>query len=244
LTCRIEKRSTEAEVISMLKILKNQGATNLPENIHSLGWLSTSIVHDLRNPLGTIYAGATMLMDENSSPAQVKRLAGNIYCAARRMRDLLADLTRVANGNGSTAEICDIREVIAMALEAMGNQSVQVLLDAPEVVEIRLVRSRIERVFVNLIANSVEAMPGGGEIRIGVRKAVGCALVTVDDTGPGIPSRIRERLFAPFVTEGKDDGLGLGLALCRQTILDHGGDMWAEPAAGARFVIRLPLEPK
>jgi signal transduction histidine kinase len=228
----------------MLKSLKNRRATTMPENICSLGWLPTSIVHDLRNPLGTIYAGATMLLDENSTPAQVKRLAGNIYRAAHRMRDLLADLTSVATGNGSTAEICDIREVIGMALEAMGNQNVQILLDAPEVVEIRLVRSRIERVFVNLIANSVEAMPDGGEVRIGVRKAIGCALVAVEDTGPGIPCRIRDRLFAPFVTEGKENGLGLGLALSRHTILDHGGDMWIEPAAGARFVIRLPLEPK
>src|ERR1700686_4729922 len=108
----------------MLKILKNQGATNMPEDIYSLRWLSTSIVHDLRNPLGTIYAGATMLMDENSTPAQVKRLAGNIYRAARRMRDLLADLNSVVNGNGSTAEICDIRDVIAMASETIGSQSI------------------------------------------------------------------------------------------------------------------------
>jgi signal transduction histidine kinase len=227
----------------MVKILEPQGATTVAENISSLGWLSTSIVHDLRNPLGTIYAGATMLMDQDSTPAQVKRLAGNIYRAASRMRDLLADLANVAGGNESTAEMCDIREVIAMALEAMASQNVQIRLDAPEPVETRLVRSRIARVFVNLIANSTEAMPGGGEIRIEVGKAHGCALVAVEDTGPGIPSRIRDRLFVPFVTEGKDNGLGLGLALCRQTILDHGGDMWAEPAAGARFVIRLPLEP-
>ena len=65
----------------MLTILKNQRVTKLPEDTYSLAWLSTSIVHDLRNPLGTIYAGATMLMDENSTPAQVKRLAGNIYRA-------------------------------------------------------------------------------------------------------------------------------------------------------------------
>jgi signal transduction histidine kinase len=48
-------------------------------------------------------------------------------------------------------------------------------------------------------------------------------------------------LFEPFVTAGKQDGLGLGLALSRQTVLNHGGDIWTEPAAGARFVIRLPL---
>ena len=48
-------------------------------------------------------------------------------------------------------------------------------------------------------------------------------------------------LFEPFVTAGKQNGLGLGLALSRQTVFDHGGDIWMEPASGARFVIRLPL---
>jgi signal transduction histidine kinase len=66
-------------------------------------------------------------------------------------------------------------------------------------------------------------------------------MVAIEDTGPGIPDEIRDRLFEPFVTAGKQNGLGLGLALCRQAVLDHGGDIWTEPAAGARFVIRLPL---
>jgi signal transduction histidine kinase len=73
-------------------------------------------------------------------------------------------------------------------------------------------------------------------------KADNCVLVEVEDSGPGIPCGIRDRLFEPFVTAGKDGGLGLGLALSRQTVLDHGGDMWTEPAAGALFIIRLPLK--
>ncbi len=103
-------------------------------------------------------------------------------------------------------------------------------------------RARMVRVFVNLITNAVEAMPGGGAIRIDVREACNFLLVEVEDSGPGIPPEIRERLFEPFVTAGKEQGLGLGLAFCRQTILDHGGEIWSEPAAGARFMIRLPLE--
>ena len=66
-------------------------------------------------------------------------------------------------------------------------------------------------------------------------------LIEVKDTGPGIPRAIRNRLFEPFVTAGKDHGLGLGLALSRQTLLDHGGDLRIEPARGARFVMSLPL---
>jgi hypothetical protein len=92
-----------------------------------------------------------------------------------------------------------------------------------------------------LIANALEAMPRGGQIRISARKAGCFAFIAVEDSGPGIPPEICGRLFAPFVTLGKKEGLGLGLALSRRTVRDHGGDMWIEPASGARFVIRLPL---
>ena len=75
-----------------------------------------------------------------------------------------------------------------------------------------------------------------------VRRNTSCVLVEIEDTGPGIPHKIRDRLFEPFVTAGKRDGLGLGLAISRQSVLNHGGDIWTEPASGARFVIRLPLK--
>jgi len=216
------------------------------KRISSIGWLSTSIVHDLRNPLGTVCAGAEMLMELDLAPTQVKRLAANIHRAAGRMRELLADLASASCGNKSTFEICKIHDVIAAASEAVlptaEKQSVRILNYVPGGIEIPLVRSRMERVFFNLITNALEAMPHGGEIRIGLRMAENCVLIEVEDTGPGIPHGIRDRLFEPFVTAGKDDGLGLGLALSRQTVLDHGGDIWIEPAEGAHFIIRLPLK--
>jgi len=219
-----------------------------PERISTMGWLSTSIVHDLRNPVGTIYAGAEMLMNSDTTSTQVKRLAANMYGAAGRMRELLTELNSVACANGSRAEICDIRELIAAASEAASsatkNQRVQILLDVPVQVELLLARSRMKRVFLNLITNALEAMPGGGELRIGVRRAGDHVLVEMEDTGPGIPHEIRDTVFEPFVTAGKEHGLGLGLALARRAVLDHGGDIWIEPAAGARFVIRFPYSPK
>src|SRR6201995_5964987 len=75
------------------------------KHISNIGWLCTSIVHDLRNPLGTICAGAEMLMDLDPSAPQVKRLATNIYRAAGRVRELLADLASAAYGSKSTFEI-------------------------------------------------------------------------------------------------------------------------------------------
>jgi signal transduction histidine kinase len=217
-------------------------------SIAKIGWLSTSIVHDLRNPLGTVFAGAEMLMELDPASPHFKRLAANIYRAAGRMRALLADLADVSRGDTETPEICKIRDIVTAgveaALTAAEAQSVQILNDVPSCIEISLERSRMERVFFNLMANALEAMPRGGKVRITTGKAENCVLIVVEDTGPGIPLGIRDRLFEPFVTADKDHGLGLGLALSRQAVLDQGGDMWTEPAAGARFVVRLPLPEK
>ena len=226
--------------------------TSRPENwrerISIMGWLSTAIVHDLRNPLGTVFAGAEMLMELDPASPNFKRLAANIYRAAGRMRELLTDLADASYRDKRTPEMCKIRDIVSSATEAAlpaaEQQSVQILNDMPGGIEIPLERSRMERVFFNLIANAVEAMPNGGKVRISARKAENCMLIAVEDTGPGIPVGIRDRLFDPFVTAGKSQGLGLGLALSRETVLDHGGDMWTEPAAGARFVVRLPLPTK
>ena len=215
------------------------------ESRSKTGWLSASILHDLRNPLAAVYTAAEMLVDLDAGPPQVKRLATNIYRAAGRINELLADLNSVARGNRVTAEMCDIRTIITAAsdaaITAVENSRVHIVLGVPEGIELPLVRRRMERVFFNLIANALEAMPTGGQLTVEARKAGSIVLIELEDTGPGIPRAIRERLFEPFATAGKPGGLGLGLALSRQTVRDHGGEMWTEPATGARFVIRLPL---
>ena len=215
------------------------------KRVSSMGWLLTSIVHDLRNPLGTVFASAEMLMLIDPASTQGKRLASNIYRAAVHMRELLADLADTSCGNKSPCEICEIRAVIIAASEtallATESQVFEIVHEVPDGLQVPVQRSRIERVFFNLITNALEAMPNGGQIRIGARKTENIVLIDVEDTGPGIPRAIRDRLFEPFVTASKDHGLGLGLAISRQTVLDHGGDIWTEPAMGARFVICLPL---
>jgi DNA-binding NtrC family response regulator/nitrogen-specific signal transduction histidine kinase len=245
--------STELRPINQLPDIETHNASHSQsqtadphtQSMSAQEWHSTSIVHDLRNPVATIYSATEMLMNADASSTQVKRLAANMYRAAGRMRELLAEVSCVTYGNRSIAENCEIRELIAAASEeasaAMENSSVRILLDVPRKIELPLTRSRMKRVFFNLITNSLEAMAGGGEVRIGARKIESYVLVEIEDTGPGIPIDIRDRVFEPFVTAGKANGLGLGLALARRAVLDEGGEMWIETAAGARFVIRFPL---
>jgi len=237
--------SKETRVRSNKMVTRFLHSGSQQENTFGVGWLYTSIVHDLRNPLAAIYTASEMLIEAAAGPNQVKRLATLIYRAAGRMRELLADPGSMSCGDRSTAEICDLGQVIAAASDAVlattNNHNVQVLLKVPDGIKLPLIRPHMERVFINLIANALEAMPGGGQLHVACRRLNRYVLIELEDTGPGIPCGIRDRLFEPFVTAGKQDGLGLGLALARQTVRNHGGDIWIEPAAGARFVIRFPL---
>ncbi|MGA3190554.1 MAG: ATP-binding protein, partial [Bryobacteraceae bacterium] len=187
-----------------------------------------------------------MLVDLELTPDQIKRLSRNIHRSAGRMRELLGNLFDVTQGKIAEAETCSIREIIVAACEnnaaAARDQSIKISLDLQVQREIRVVRASMERVFINLVTNAVEAMPRGGKIRIAAKETEDCALIEVEDSGPGIPLEIRDRLFQPFVSARKKDGLGLGLATSLRTVRDHGGEMWTEPARGARFVIRLPLK--
>jgi signal transduction histidine kinase len=216
------------------------------ERISTIGRLSGSIVHDLRNPLAAIYGGAEMLVDADLPPAHVKRLAGNIYRASRRIQELLQDLLNVSRGKHAAPEVCRLREVASAACDALApaaeQQGVTVSLEIPGEIELSVERSRMERAFANLIGNALEAMPTGGEVRIGADMENDSVVVHVEDNGPGIAPEIRSQLFQPFVSAGKRNGLGLGLALSRQTVLEHGGDMWVESerGRGARFSFRLP----
>jgi signal transduction histidine kinase len=217
------------------------------ERINTIGRLSSSIVHDLRNPLAAIYGGAEMLVDTELSPSQTSRLAGNIYRASRRIQELLQELAEVSRASTRPTDLCSLAHIVAAAYETIARtaqiQSIRVQIEVPPELEIVADQSRLERVFVNLMNNALEAMPGGGSLSIKARQGASVVKVEIEDTGTGISKEAWPNLFQPFASFGKRNGLGLGLALSRQTLLDHGGDLWADEqaVAGARFVLRLPL---
>ena len=218
------------------------------ERIATIGQLSTSIVHDLRNPLAAIYAGAEMLMDSNLPEEQTRRLARNIYRASRGIQDMLQELLDVVRGTSGGSEMCSLREVIAAAWATVAPPG-------------RCPQNGTECRSARRPGMPHGARPDGARVLQPVRECHrGHAFrrngfrfdrrwmattfwCDVEDTGPGISPALRGRLFQPFVTAGKKNGLGLGLALSRQTLLDHGGDMWADAnGPGARFCLRLPKE--
>ena len=213
--------------------------------IMAVGRLAASIAHDLRNPLAAVVGGSEMLAEFDLPPAQIRQTAAHVHRAARRMEGLLSEIGQVAGVKKTAGELCLAGDLVSSAVESQETRAEAQRVEIRQLIEaqftVRCQRSRVERVLVNLIANSLEAMPGGGEIIIRLWESQETGWIEVSDTGPGVPAEIRARLFQPFVTSGKTEGLGLGLALARQTMLEHGGDLeLTESDRGARFWLRLP----
>lgn len=217
------------------------------ERITTIGRLGTSIVHDLRNPLASIFGGAEMLVDDDLSPPQVKRLAANIYRASRRVQELLQELTDISKGRAHGREMCRLQEIVAAARQSSEEKAavreVVITAEIDPQIELPLARSPMERVFQNLIGNAIEAMPTGGVVTVKAKRDGSDVLLSIEDTGPGIPEDVAAQLFQPFVRSAKNGGMGLGLALARETVREHGGELWLGSGCGrgACFLMRLPV---
>ena len=204
-----------------------------------------SFVHDLRNPLAAIHGSAEILVRASVSQPQFHRLARNMYSASIRMSELLEQCLDRNRRRDRKPEVSDLRDVVSSAVDRIAVsaefQSVRIVQDVPKCLFVTMDRQRIHRVLVNLLVNALEVMPQGGTVHISTICEPRSVLIRVRDTGPGIAAELRDRLFQPFATAGKANGIGLGLAFSRQAVIDHGGEIWAEsPRRGACFVIRLP----
>jgi signal transduction histidine kinase len=103
----------------------------------------------------------------------------------------------------------------------------------------------MKQVLLNLVLNAIQAMPGGGEVTVSAEKTEDILVLTVKDTGPGIPAERVDEVFDPFFTT-KQNGTGLGLPIAYQIVEQHGGELEIEAnsSEGCSFVIRLPLDGK
>ena len=106
------------------------------------------------------------------------------------------------------------------------------------------IRSQIDQVLLNLLANAAQAIAGTGAITIETRREADAAIVTITDTGPGIPADVLGRVFDPFfTTKPVGEGTGLGLSISYEIVTKHGGEIRAASPAGggAVFTVSLPI---
>jgi two-component system, LuxR family, sensor kinase FixL len=136
-----------------------------------------------------------------------------------------------------------IEEASALALVGAKEHGIKVMIRIdPNLPTAEVDRVQIQQVLLNLIRNAVEAMEAREvrELSVGTGMADGAVLVSVADTGGGIPPEIESKLFQPFVTT-KAEGMGIGLSVCRTIVEAHGGRLWVEQRAGGGSIFRFTL---
>jgi signal transduction histidine kinase len=217
--------------------------------LSAIGGMAAGLVHDLRNPVGAIHTYATLIA-EQSTPEQARMLR-RILDETTRSVDMMEDVLAFARGHVSVApravEVGPWFSELAAYLERELELSmVEVGLSGDLQGVARFDPGRLRRVLCNLAWNARDALPDGGHFQIDVQRLAGRLRVTCTDDGPGVPPEIVPRLFQEFATHGKANGTGLGLALSRAIVAEHGGTLGYEPGAGggARFVLELPQEPE
>jgi len=223
------------------------------ERLATVGRFTRTIVHDFKNPLATIRWTSELATADATPPAARQSAHGRVLRQVERMQAMLHELIEFTRPGGQKADLrpadlaAFLRHFVEETAPELTARRVALTLDAaPDGATVRMDAQRLSRLFHNLCNNAVEVMPQGGAIRLSLRLAEGRAMVELEDTGPGIPAAVADRLFTPFATHGKAGGTGLGLSICRRIAEDHGGTIAAapgEPGRGARFVLGLPLAP-
>jgi signal transduction histidine kinase len=228
-------------------LLKSQQDLLESEQLATIGRMASSISHDLRHSLAAIVANSEFLVDSGLTLAQREELYQEVRSGVNLMTDLIDSLLEFARTRESLSPAYgSVSEVIQRAVQAVRlhprhhASSIDVLCTGP--VSGWFDGRKLERVLYNLLLNACEAAPAvGGQVEVTAAEIGGEITISVADNGPGIADSIRDRLFHPFVSHGKENGTGLGLAVVQKIVQDHGGEIFLERTAQGRTIFRIVL---
>lgn len=212
----------------------------------ALGEMAAGVAHEIRNPLGGIQLYARLLERETTAP-QSLRIVRKIIDGVKLLNNVVEGMLAFTGNISPRPVPCDIAAVIEEAvsyiLPRIEESAATVVCDLPEEsVVCEADPDLMKRAFMNIVRNAVEAMPGGGTLKIYVSaERDDSVTLCFKDSGPGIPREILDKIFNPFFT-AKGGGTGLGLAIVHRIIESSNGRITAgnAPEGGAVFEVTLP----
>jgi PAS domain S-box-containing protein len=217
-----------------------------------------SMSHELRTPLHTVIGFSELLEEQTQGPLneKQKRFVDHIHRDSLHLLDLIndiLDLSKIESGRLELRpEVFDLAGVLEECLRSIRPQAKakELHIDTSGVASLALEadRLRVKQVLMNLLSNAVKFTPQAGKIRVEASLDGSNAIITVTDTGIGIPAEEHESVFDKFyqvsaTTKGVREGTGLGLAITKSLVEEHGGRIWvkSEPGKGSAFTFTIPI---
>jgi two-component system chemotaxis response regulator CheY len=247
----------EAELLS---ILSSQAATALAnlelqeerlegERLSAVGRMLGGIVHDFRNPMTAIKGYAGMFEDGALAPEKRREFARLIVDEADRMSAMAEEVLEFARGGSVQLQLTSVpvTEIVGMLQRLLApelaERRVTLSRDLRYTGQVEVDLDRLKRALLNIANNALDAMEAGGTLSLTSRLVDGQLELTLADTGHGIPEDLLPRLFEPFFTHGKPHGMGLGMAISRRIVEEHGGriEVDSRPGRGTAVALLLPL---
>lgn len=230
-------------------LLKSQQNLLESERLATIGRMANSISHDLRHSLAAIVANAEFLCDSKLTQEQREELYQEVQSAVQRMTELIDSLLEFSRTRASLRPTYgSIRKPVDNAIRALHSnpefQNVRVDVRQSGALEGWFDHRKLERVFFNLLLNASESLPArSGRIEVQLHNYDRGVEIRILDHGRGIPDSIRNNLFEPFVSLGKENGTGLGLTVVQKIVQDHHGEVAIERSSpeGTVFRILLPF---
>lgn len=244
---KVERRTAQLEEKNA-ELLQAQADLARAEKLAGLGTLAAGVAHEINNPLAII-RGNTEVLEMTLSPDHPQQEEVRVIARqTERMTRIVGNLLSFARQKRMQQGEVPLPQLLEDVLAHIGYQVplagvVVVRQFAPELTTIRGDLDQLRQVFTNLLTNAVQAMDGHGTLTISSRVADGGqCIVEISDTGCGITSEHREKIFTPFFTT-KSSGSGLGLAVSYGIVTDHGGEITvtSTPGSGSTFRVTLPI---
>ena len=245
----IENADTYAELQMRVSQLHSaQDKIVHAEKLAAVGKMAAHVAHEIRNPLATIGGFARSILKHPENVERVKRNVHVIAEESTRLESMLKGVMDFSRPSPPVLKTADLNAVAEKTfrthVERLGASNIHADLDLDHSLpEIPFDENQIVQVLTNLIRNAGDSMPNGGALTLRTKRQGEQALLQVMDTGSGIPPEVMERLFSPFFTT-KSSGTGLGLAVTRKIVDDHGGriDIKSQVGQGTTFSVYLPLQ--
>ncbi|MCP4649252.1 MAG: hypothetical protein GY853_04105 [PVC group bacterium] len=220
------------------------------ERLAAMGQMAAAISHDLRNPLSGIKVAAEYLMRKLKDESETMDIINNIHNEVIFANSIISNILEHARISEPSFQKISIKKSIDEAVLTVAQQGcfnkikIKKRIDA-NLPLLNLDSLQMRQVFMNLFNNSAEAMVGGGELKIDVLRKEDSVVISISDSGGGIEKDNFDKLFEPFFTT-KVKGIGLGLAITKEIVEKHKGQISAgsKTGKGATFTISLPIPPK